>query len=168
MHEPLLTGALAEPIAVSDYETERNKPMPNRIHGALQSQIIFLLKTLYANDFQFPSELSLATNPSTTPDICIYPKKKLNLREVAAKETEMPITTIEILSPNQTLEELAAKAWDIYFPAGVKSAWIVVPELKAIQLLLPNGEMQLFYKDEIFDPTTSIQISVPQVFEDLV
>ncbi|MFN0034030.1 MAG: Uma2 family endonuclease [Saprospiraceae bacterium] len=168
MHEPLLAEEPIVATALSDYEIERNKPMPNRIHGSLQSQIIFLLKTLYSGQFQFPSELSLATAPSTTPDICIYHKKKLNVREVTAKEIEMPLTTIEILSPRQSLDELASKAWDIYFPAGVQSAWIVVPELKAIQLLLPNGETHLFYKDTLTDPVTNIQISVPEVFEDLV
>jgi Uma2 family endonuclease len=116
----------------------------------------------------FPNELSLATTPPTTPDICIYAKKKLDVREVEAKESKMPITTIEIISPSQTLEELQDKAWDIYFPAGVQSAWVVVPELKAIQILFPEGQQQVFVKDELTDPVTGIRISVEKVFEDLV
>lgn len=142
--------------------------MPNIIHGAIQNKIGTLLGVSYGDRFIFPNELSLATQPPTTPDICIYHKKKLDLREVEAKEAEMPITTIEILSPSQTLEMLQDKAWDIYFPAGVQSAWIVVPELKAIQLLLPDGEKHLFHKDMLHDPATAIQIPVDQVFEDLV
>ncbi len=164
----LFTEAVLEPeVELSEYEIERGKPMPNRIHGTLQSQIIFLLRTRSGDKFRFPSELSLATTPPTTPDICIYPIKKLRLSEVEAKETEMPITTIEILSPSQHLDQLQDKAWDIYFPAGVQSAWIVVPELKAIQVLLPNDEMHLFHNMTLTDPATGIQLEVGAVFEDL-
>lgn len=165
VHEQELVTA--PEIELSDYEIERGKPMPNRIHGTIQLKLGALFYTQYAAQFQFVSELSLATTPPSTPDLCVYPKKKLRLREVEAKETEMPLTTIEILSPSQTLEQLQEKAWNIYFPMGVKSAWIVVPELKAIQLLLPNDEQHLFYKEILTDPATGIQIPVEKVFEDL-
>ncbi len=158
---------IEQPLA---YEIERNKPMPNRIHGVIQSAIANLLINLFGRNFQFPNELSLATTPSTTPDICIYakPKQKLDPRTTEARETEMPITTIEILSPSQTIDQLQAKAWDIYFPAGVRSAWIVVPELKVIQVLTPDSEPQVFHKNTLHDPITGIEIPLEQVFEDLV
>lgn len=148
----------------TDYETERGKPKPNIIHGLIQAQLVFLLKTFFGERFIFPSELALAT----TPDVCIYSKRKLDLREVAAKETEMPLTTIEILSPSQSIEELQDKAWNIYFPAGVMSAWVVLPSIKAIQVLTPNGQSQLFYSNTLTDATTGIQLDVNQVFEDLL
>jgi Uma2 family endonuclease len=150
----------------TDYETERGKPMPNIIHGTIQTQISFLLKTVYGDQFIFPNETALATEPSTTPDICIYAKRKLDVREVESRETEMPLTTIEILSPSQTIDYLQSKVWDIYFPAGVGSAWIVVPQLKSIQLLTRDGE-EVFYKTELTDPITGIKINVEKVFEDL-
>jgi Uma2 family endonuclease len=152
----------------SDYETERGKPMPNRIHGTLQSIINMLLSAAYKSRFHFPNETALATNPPTTPDICVYPKKKLDVRTIEAKTSEMPLTTIEILSPTQTIEELQDKAWDVYFPAGIGSAWIVIPELKVIQLLLPDGEPQIFHKNTLKDPSTGIEISLLEVFEDLL
>lgn len=155
-------------ITLSDYETERGKPMPNIIHGTVQIALGTLLRNNYGNQFIFPGELSLATTPPTTPDICIYHKKKLDIREVEAKEREMPITTIEILSPSQTLEELRDKAWDIYFPAGVQSAWVVVPDLKAIQILFPDGNQPVFIQGELTDPATGIRIPVERVFEDLI
>ena len=162
------TEAVLEPeVELSEYEIERGKPMPNIIHGTLQSKINLLLSVRYGDKFIFPSELSLATVPPTTPDICVCPKRKLRLSEVEAKETEMPITAIEILSPSQHLDQLQDKAWEIYFPAGVQSAWIVVPELKAIQVLLPNDEMHLFHNMTLTDPATGIQIEVGKVFEDL-
>ena len=166
--ETIVEQPVVEVEPLSDYEIERRKPMPNRIHGTIQSKINRLLGNGYDSRYQFPNELSLATTPPTTPDICIYPKKKLDVRAVEAKETEMPITTIEILSPTQTIDELQDKAWDIYFPAGVRSAWIVVPELKVIQLLLSEGEPRVFHKNTLSDPATGIEISVDAVFEDLV
>lgn len=166
--ETIVEQPVVDVEPLSDYEIERGKPMPNRIHATIQSAMTTLLTVANKERFRFPNELSLATTPPTTPDICIYPKKKLDVRAVEAKETEMPITTIEILSPSQTIDELQDKVWDIYFPAGVRSAWIVVPELKVIQLLLPEGEPQVFHKNTLSDPATGIEIDVDAVFEDLV
>ena len=152
----------------SDYETERNKPMPNIIHGAIQTQISFLLKTEYGDKFIFPNELSLETTPGSTPDICIYPKRKLDIKLVTAKEKEAPLTTIEIVSPSQSINEIMHKAWDLYFPMGVKSAWIVIPEFKAIQVVLPNDEKHYFDTGILTDPATGIKVAIEKVFEDLV
>ncbi|HFA47807.1 MAG TPA: Uma2 family endonuclease [Bacteroidetes bacterium] len=158
----------AAPATLSDYETERNKPMPNRIHGAIQSQIGFLLKSVYGDKYQFISELALDTTPGSTPDICIFPKKKLDVKNTPAKETEAPLTTIEIISPSQTFNELMHKAWDLYFPMGVKSAWIVVPEVKAIHIIMPGGDNLYFASGKLKDPATGIEVPVERVFEDLL
>ncbi len=165
--EVLLDQPTPEIETFIDYETERGKPMPNIIHGTIQGKLSRILWNAYEDQFIFPNEISLATEPSTTPDICVYSKRKLDIREVEAKETEMPLTTIEILSPSQTIDFLQSKIWDIYFPAGVGSAWIVVPQMKSIQLLTRDGE-EVFYKSTLKDPTTGIEINVEKVFEDLV
>jgi len=166
MKEEIL-APIPEIETFTDYETERGKPMPNIIHGTFQGKLNRILWDAYDDQFIFPNEISLATEPSTTPDICIYTKRKLDVREVEAKETEMPLTTIEILSPSQTIDFLQSKVWDIYFPAGVGSAWIVVPQLKSIQLLTRDGE-EVFHKEILTDPITGIKINVEKVFEDLV
>jgi len=166
MKEEIL-APIPEIETFTDYETERGKPMPNIIHGTIQGKLNRILWDAYDDQFIFPNEISLATEPSTTPDICIYTKRKLDVREVEAKETEMPLTTIEILSPSQTIDFLQSKVWDIYFPAGVGSAWIVVPQLKSIQLLTRDGE-EVFHKEILTDPITGIKINVEKVFEDLV
>ena len=157
-----------EVVEISNYERERNKPMPNRIHGTIQTQITFLLKTDFGERFQFPNELSLDTTPPSTPDNCIYPKKKLDVRVVTTKEKEVPLTTIEIMSPSQSVNELMHKAWDIYFPLGVQSAWIVMPEFKAIQVVLPDDRKHYFDAGILTAPATGIQISIEKVFEDLI
>jgi Uma2 family endonuclease len=154
--------------AKSDYELERNKPMPNRIHGVVQSALIIQLDRSCGERYQFASELSLDTRPASTPDLCIYPQKRLNPRFTEAKESEPPLTTIEIISPSQSLHELMHKAWDLYFPMGVKSAWIVVPELKGIHILLPNDEKFYFGSGLLTDPATGIQVDVDKVFKNLL
>ncbi|MBL7795803.1 MAG: Uma2 family endonuclease [Saprospiraceae bacterium] len=116
----------------------------------------------------FISELSLDSTPPSTPDICIYPKRKLDVRTVAAREKDVPLTTIEIISPSQSVNELMHKAWDIYFPLGVKSAWIVVPELKGIHIVLPDDTNFFFNTGMLTDPATGIEIPVEKVFEDLL
>lgn len=152
----------------SQYEIERNKPMPNYAHSLLQAQIIFLLKTYYGDQFNFPSELSLDTSPGSTPDICIYPREKVNLKKLAAKKSEPPLTTIEIVPPSQSNNEIMKKAWDLYFPMGVKSAWVVIPEFKGILVVLPNDEKHYFDKGLLKDPTNNIELSIEKIFEDLV
>jgi len=169
MHEELYEGsAVVETAYATDYEIERNKPMPNIIHGFLQNLLGVLLSQLYSNQFMFIQELSLDSTPPSTPDICIYPKRKLDVRTVAAREKEAPLTTIEILSPSQSVNELMHKAWDIYFPLGVKSAWIVVPELKGIHIVLPDDTNFFFNTGMLSDPATGIEIPVEKIFEDLL
>ena len=152
---------------ISQYEIERNKPMPNRIHGVIQLDLGFLLKLNYQKKYQISSEVSLETTPSATPDLCIFPKKKLSLKTVKAKEEEAPITTIEIQSPSQSIEELQHKAWDLYFPMGVKSAWIIIPSLKAVKILLADDTELFFNSGKLKDPVTNIEIEVKAIFENM-
>ena len=66
------------------------------------------------------------------------------------------------------MNEIMHKAWDLYFPMGVKSAWIVILELKTILVLLPNDEKHYFHKGKLKDPTNGIELSIEKIFEDLV
>ncbi len=169
MKEDVLTEDMTQPFEEEDYVTERHKPMPNKIHGTLQAQIIFLLKSIYGNKYNPPGEVTLKTEPQTsTPDICIYTKSKLDIRTVTAKEEEAPITTIEIQSPSQSIDELQKKAWELYFPFGVKSAWIVIPALKAVQVLTNDDQQFFFNSGKLSDPITGIELSIEKIFEDLL
>ncbi|MEM0994509.1 MAG: Uma2 family endonuclease [Bacteroidota bacterium] len=151
--------------AVLQYEIERNKPMPNLVHGLIQSNLNLALRLKYREKYMFPNELSLATIPGSTPDICVYPKRIVSSRNVSAKESETPVTTIEIQSPSQSIDELISKTWNIYFPMGVKSAWIVIPALKAVQILLPNEQKVLFTQGIVTDTASHIEIELADIFE---
>lgn len=155
---------------VSDYEIKRNKPMPNRIHGKIQLNLGFELKLNYKKQFDFATEVTLDSTPASTPDILIFAKKEeaLDWRKIDAKEKEIPLTTIEIISPSQSMDEMAKKVWEIYFPLGIKSAWIIMPPpFKAIYILTPDGQKEFFDKGKLKDSTNNIQIEIDKVFEDL-
>ncbi len=151
----------------SDYELERNKPMPNLTHALIQMRLNNLLLNKYDGQFIFPNELSLDSTPSSTPDICVYPKKKADRAKVTAKEKSIPLTAIEIISPSQSVKELVDKARNLYFPLGVKSYWLVIPEFLAIRIFWPDGKQIQFEKGKLTDPATGIQLAVEKVFQDL-
>ena len=163
--EPLIS----EVTTTENYETERNKPMPNKLHSHLQFQIGFQLKANYDDQFSFYPELSLDTNPGSTPDLCIYPKeKKIVKREVTARESVMPLTTIEIISPSQSFDAMTNKIRDIYFEKGVKSAWLVLPSINAVHVFIPNQKSLYFDGGVLEDPTTGIRIDLDKIFADVV
>lgn len=158
-----------ETLAEPDYETERGKPMPNLLHGTLQTTIIVQLALHYGDRFDTPTEVTLDLSPAATPDICIYPKRaSFDRLGTPAKEPDIPLTTIEIISPSQSFNAIAKKIRQVYFPAGVKSAWIVVPELRGIHLLLPDDNNLYVSKGTLTDPATGVEISVDKVFERVV
>jgi len=146
------------------YETERNKPIPNRIHGTIQSQL-FELRLNYRDKFDIADEVSLDVKPGATPDLCIFEKKILDWKTTNAKESDMPITTVEIVSPSQSMDEMAKKVWDSYFPAGIKSAWIVIPPpFKAIYVLTPDGKQKIFDSGMLKYAVTGIEVDTEKVF----
>ncbi len=110
----LLTQSLAE-ATVSDYELERNKPMPNLTHGSLQANFIVQLAIGYGSQFRIASEVALATTPDgTTPDIVVYSKRPLNFVNETAKQTDAPLLAIEIQSPSQSNEEMIVKTYQYF------------------------------------------------------
>jgi len=169
MKDEILVDDALQDTYTNNYEIERNKPMPNRLHGTIQSDLVFELQLGYKEKYDIVSEVSLASNPSSTPDVCIFEKKKLDWRKVSAKETETPITTIEIVSPSQSLDFMAKKVWDIYFPLGVKSAWIIeLPPFKRVNILTPNGEMKTFQSGKIIDSATGIEVELDKIYAGMV
>lgn len=151
---------------ISQYEIERNKPMPTHVHGLIQANLIGLL-IIYRKLFGIVSEVTLDTNPKTTPDVCVLQRRKAVRSESESKLQEAPLITIEIQSPSQSIEVLQRKVIEQYFPMGVQSAWVVIPALKGIQVLFPDGSEQ-FYNDGVLkDKATGIEIDVASVFEDI-
>ncbi|MEJ7661224.1 MAG: hypothetical protein WKG07_17250 [Hymenobacter sp.] len=62
-------------IIQSDYEIERGKPMPSKLHGRLQARLVGLLYVSCGQTHTIYSELSLNLAPNfakQVPDIALY------------------------------------------------------------------------------------------------
>jgi Uma2 family endonuclease len=79
--------------------------------------------------------------------------------------TKPPITTMEILSPTQAVKDLIEKVRDVYFPAGVKSAWIIIPPFKSVYVMYPNAPTENFTAGLIKDHATGVEIRLEDLFK---
>jgi Uma2 family endonuclease len=151
---------------LSEYEIERNKPLPDFKHSIVQSNLIFELGSLHNKEFSFFSELniSMPTGKDAVPDISIYPKMKIDYSHDIMSMEEMPLTTIEISSPPQTEEDLIRNA-KRYFDAGVKSCWVVLPIFKIIVIFSEPTKRKVFTSDmTLIDPATGIELPLGDIF----
>jgi Uma2 family endonuclease len=149
-----------------DYETERDKPVPSRNHGIIQSRLNVALGKRYLDRFELISEVKVAppgVKPSV-PDLCIYPKMVVDLLNDEIEMSEPPITAIEILSPTQGIEEVKDKIFDIFFPAGVQSAWLIVPTFHTVYIFTPDRQYTTFTSGTLHDPVTGIMLPLEEVF----
>jgi Uma2 family endonuclease len=150
---------------LSDYEIERGKPKPTLIHGAIQFNIGFEIKTKYPKRFRIANEVSLETQPSvSTPDIVLYETGELDFNNDPAKRTDAPLLSIEIQSPSQSTKDMTSKL-EPYFSFGIKSCWIIVPEFKAVFVYNSPYHYDFFNETDILkDKVMGIEISVSKVF----
>lgn len=162
---------LDTPAFEAGYETERGKPMPSINHSYIQANLIFALRLHFSQLFTIVSEVDLqlpnAKRP-TVPDLAIFNKQVLTLSKDVTKVKDAPLTTIEILSPSQTIEELTEKIFENYFPAGVKSAWLVIPSARTVSIYTPDERFITYAAGKFTDPTNGISLEVDAVFEGLV
>jgi Uma2 family endonuclease len=99
------------------------------------------------------------------PDVCLYPSS-IDLQEFdVVKMTDMPLLAIEILSPSQGIPELKRKI-HAFFELGVKSCWLVIPDVKTIYVYSQPTEYRVFAMDdtEVVDEVMDIHLSIAKVF----
>lgn len=147
------------------YEIERNKPIPSKNHGKIQTNVLFQLMNSYRNKYTVISELSLELKEwLCTPDIAIYTQEPLDVLHDEIRMTTPPLGVIEILSPTQTLNDLTDKAL-AYFEHGVKSCWLVLPTLKTIYVFSGGEQFEAFVQDEIVkDHVLDIELPLGTIF----
>jgi len=163
-----LTETGAEVVELSQYEIERNKPVPSKNHSIVQSNILVVLGGRYRKSYSFFSELDIIMpqKPNCVPDIAIYPKLKIDFLDDVIGMTEMPLTAIEIVSSSQSDYEIVRKI-NRYFQAGVKSCWLVNPPLQAISVYSEIGKYAFFKADmTLSDPVTNVELPLAEVFAD--
>ncbi len=150
----------------TDYEKERNKPMPSLNHGSIQTNLGFLIKLNYGDIYRAVSELHLELSEwPSVPDISLIPWKKLDTKNDIIKVSEPPLCVMEILSPTQSFAELLTKAQN-YFKHDVQSCWIVLPGVDNIYVFSSPDDYEIFKSGETLqDEKMNIQIEVAKVFE---
>lgn len=153
--------------SLSQYEIERNKPMPSLNHSIIQINLGIALAP-YKKKYTLASELKFRLPPDnweSVPDISILSKTKFNASKDIIAYPEPPLGTIEILSPTQSLTELTTKTNE-YFQHGTKSCWIVLPEFKNIYVFSAPEKYEIFQEsDTLKDKNLNISFSLKGVFE---
>jgi len=145
-------------------------------HSIAQVRIASLLN----NDERFTvmTELSLALSEQDfsrygikakdeiKPDICLYPNT-IDWQDIdILKMTEMPLLAIEILSPSQSLETLKNKVY-AYFALGVKSCWLAIPSIEAIDIYSQPKQHRTFTMNdtEVIDEPLDIHLPIQKIFK---
>ena len=153
----------AETYLEEDYERERGKPMPSYNHYYVQSQLLFALHAACGDRFFVGGELTLDTEPSTTPDISIGNFRQPDWLHDEIRAANPPIAAIEIMSPSQSVEDIIPKI-ETYFRFGIKSVWLVQPPLQQIAIFTPEMKPQVFIHGEVVDPTLDVKVPLAEIF----
>jgi len=151
---------------LSEYEVERGKPMPSLNHSAVQTSLIVAFSR-HLEKYSILSELSLELDGTPyVPDISVYPRISVDWQHDHVKQTDPPLTVVEILSPTQSLDALIRKA-EAYFEAGVRSCWIVQPVVESIVVLEPRKKLKVHASGEVVDPPTGITVKIEEIFHSM-
>ena len=159
-----MEATLEDPNITDETQDEK---MSSLNHSDLQTRLGFLLMSAYRHEYSIYTELDFDfASGKTRPDLCIMPKRKANWLADELVMQEVPFTTIEILSPEQSLHSLTERIYQKHFPAGVKTVWLVVPTVQTVSILLPNRKQVNFSQGIITDPVTNIQLNLSDIFEE--
>ena len=144
--------------------------MPSLNHSIIQLNIGVALRNNYGLKFTIGSEVDLdlpnAQRP-TVPDIAIFTKREMSLSKDLVRVKEPPLTAIEILSPSQRIDDLKDKIFENYFPAGVKSAWLVIPSARTVSIYTADEKFKTYATGKFTDPSNKITLDLDEVFEGL-
>ena len=156
--------AIFETPGITD--NPQDEKMSSLNHSDLQTRLGFLLMLAYRQQYSIYTELDFSfASGKTRPDLSIMPKRKIDWLADEIVMQDVPMTTIEILSPEQSLNSLTERIYKKHFPAGVKTVWLVVPTVQTISILLPDRKQVNFSNGTVIDPITGIQLELTDIFE---
>jgi Uma2 family endonuclease len=148
----------------SEYEKERGKQMPSKQHSIVQSNLIYLLKSLYKTRYRVLSEITVRLGEHKyVPDIAVYARDASDWTKEEMEMTAPPLLAIEIESPSQSTGEMKDKA-DTYLAAGVRSVWLAFPPLATVMVMRLNAKAQFYSDGEVVDETLDIRVPVEEIF----
>ena len=140
--------------------------MPNYSHGTVQANLIISLHAQARGEYRIIAELALELSDGTslTPDVVALPKRPVNWGGEPVRCKETPLLVVEIVSPTQGYLEMNRKRL-AYFRHGVRSVWIVEPDLQAVAIYLPGEKRpQIVQQGEIVDSATGLSARLEDIF----
>jgi Uma2 family endonuclease len=146
------------------YESEYGKPMPSFNHGYIQANLIFSIRLKYHAAYSTVSETTLVIGEaSLTPDVLVFPKRKMNLNKDVPRMHELPVLAIEIASASQSQQDLVDKCMAL-LNAGVKACWLVQPAIEAVTIFIKDEKPRTFTAGMVADTISGIELSVADIF----
>jgi Uma2 family endonuclease len=156
---------------------ERFMTRRNRWHAKVEAKIAYLLHRWRAGLPQPRGEVYsgevgcvLRRNPDSTVGIDVV-YAAAEVASHASDETTMldgpPILAVEILSPNDTIEQIGEKV-DEYRAAGVALVWLVDPHFRTIMVHQQDKPPVLFNADQTIDGDPHLpgfHLAVREIFE---
>ena len=98
------------------------------------------------------------------PDLVLYPKRPIDFTgEDIVKMTEIPVLIVQVLSPSQAAQDILSK-FPVYFDAGVKSCWLVVPISTSVIIYTAMNRGQIFKTGAVLDPILGTPIALDAIF----
>ncbi|MDM8550549.1 Uma2 family endonuclease [Desulfobacterales bacterium HSG2] len=136
---------------------------PSCHHAYIAGNLITAFNNL--KKYSVFSELTLEIGGKEhIPDICLYPKRKIDFSvDDIIRMKEMPLLTVEILSPTQGSQEALDK-FKIYFGAGIKSCWLVVPITRSVIVYSEAEKYQRFHTGDVVDGVLDIHLPIEDIF----
>ncbi len=149
---------------VFEIETYQSEDIMSINHSKIIHRLSVSLAR-YDDHYEILPELELALSTGKCkPDVCIYERLPDDWENDVIFYSNPPITAIEIQSPKQATTDLTDKMNAVYFPAGVKSVWIILPVLQLVMIRTHDGKKFTFTDGLIKDPVTSIEILFSDIF----
>lgn len=174
---PLNTDLITPHLASDD--DEESTDMASWNHSWVQLQLAKTLLDLpdYTPSIELSldisqadlSQFNLSADRELKPDICLYSAAHRGFKRPTdlLRMTEMPLATIEILSPKQGTYDLKEKI-KAYFFLGVKSCWLVIPEVEIVTVYSSIDQFNNFNfrggDTEVIDEVLKLRVPLANMF----
>ena len=147
-------------------EVEIEKNMASKNHARLQSRLATVLNNSYDKDFEVFTEFELElVGKRVIPDLSIFPIEIPDWDNDVIRGKDIPILAIEILSPKQAFDEIVTKIREIYFPAGVRSSWMILPKTRMVMVFTPDGNVNTYKKEYVKDLASGFHVDFGEIFK---
>ena len=113
------------------------------------------------------NQFGLKTKEELKPDVCLYPNTII-FNEVGdiLRMSDMPLLTIEVISPKQGLDDIINK-FKAYFALQIKSCWLVIPPIKSITVYSQINNFKPYdvkHDPEVIDEVLDIRLPLEKIF----